>query len=31
PGRYIRHYNHLLYTQPVTTTVGRQDATFYKE
>ncbi|WP_208921972.1 hypothetical protein [Streptomyces capitiformicae] len=27
----MRHYNHLLYTQPVTTTVGQQDATFYKE
>ena len=31
PGRYIRHYNNLLYTQPVSTTLDRQDATFYKE
>ncbi|MGW0839104.1 family 43 glycosylhydrolase [Streptomyces sp. NPDC002787] len=31
PGRYIRHFNNLFYTQPVSTTLDRQDATFYKE
>ena len=31
PGRYIRHFNNLLYTQPVSTALDRQDATFYKQ
>ncbi|NUR29080.1 MAG: hypothetical protein HOV83_25100, partial [Catenulispora sp.] len=30
-GRYIRHYNNLLYVQPVSTTLDRQDATYYAE
>ncbi|MEV0227039.1 family 43 glycosylhydrolase [Streptomyces sp. NPDC050704] len=31
PGRYIRHYENLLHTQPVSTTLDRQDATFYAQ
>ena len=31
PGRYIRHYNYLLYVQAVSTTTARADATFYTQ
>ena len=30
-GRYIRHYNYLLYVQAVSTTIARADATFHLE
>jgi hypothetical protein len=30
-GRYLRHYDYLLYTQPADTTLARADATFYAE
>lgn len=31
PGQYLRHYEYLLYTQPVTTALAQQDATFYQQ
>lgn len=31
PDRYLRHFNNLLYTQPVSTALDRQDATYYVE
>ncbi|MFF8975009.1 AbfB domain-containing protein, partial [Streptomyces sp. NPDC014995] len=31
PGRYIRHYNYLLYVQALSTTTDRADATFYTQ
>ncbi|MFC7262151.1 family 43 glycosylhydrolase [Streptomyces lutosisoli] len=30
-GRYLRHYNYLLYTQPADTATAKADATFYAE
>ncbi|MFF2130123.1 family 43 glycosylhydrolase [Streptomyces olivochromogenes] len=30
-GRYLRHYDYLLYTQAADTTLARADATFYAE
>ncbi|MFF2514317.1 AbfB domain-containing protein [Streptomyces sp. NPDC058086] len=30
-GRYLRHYDYLLYTQPTDTTLARADATSYAE
>lgn len=30
-GRYIRHYNYLLVTQPISTALDRADATFFLE
>ena len=29
PGRYIRHYENLLYIQPADSTLARADATYY--
>lgn len=31
PGHYLRRFNNLLHVQPVSTTLGRQDATYYAE
>jgi hypothetical protein len=29
PGRYIRHYNHLLHVQALSTATDRADATYH--
>ncbi|WP_405010069.1 family 43 glycosylhydrolase [Kitasatospora sp. NBC_01539] len=30
-GQYVRHYNYLMYTQAVPTTLDKADATFYRQ
>ncbi|WP_238540264.1 family 43 glycosylhydrolase [Paenibacillus mucilaginosus] len=31
PGRYLRHYNYLMYVQPVSTATDKADATFQQD